>query len=170
MAKKRRDKKRDPSSAKRITKAAKTALAIGAVAVLFANMDGGKNINELLSTTRRTVSGINRDLLNKKKTASNIYDAYMNRVGKNGEVFKKTRKEFRLEKSRLRSSEKNTILGRVKKLDKNLKNKFNQDIEGRLTAEATKDITDLLSNTFKDKYSRKRTRSRRLKQSRRIGS
>ena len=101
MAKKRRDKKRDPSSAERITKAAKTALAIGAGAVLFANMDGGKNINELLSTTRRSIKGVNRDLLNKKKTASNIYDAYVNNIGKKGEVFKRTRKEIQNQSSRL---------------------------------------------------------------------
>ena len=91
MAKKRRDSKRDPSSGERLLKAGRTALAIGAGAVLFSKSDFGRKVLfETLPATLESKKTFSTALKGKKHTAMNIHNAYMKSVGKKGEVFKET--------------------------------------------------------------------------------
>lgn len=86
MARKRRDKERDPSSQDRALGYAKAATATIAAAA-FLNRHGLKDIQAI----NKTSANISSDLLGKKKTAENVLKAFDKRVGYKGEVYKQTR-------------------------------------------------------------------------------
>ena len=90
MAKKRRDDKRSTSTAKRVLKAGGTVLAIGAGAALFSRSGLLKKTNDIIPALRDTTRTFNKEMLNKKATAMNLYEAYNKTVGPRATVLKNT--------------------------------------------------------------------------------
>ncbi len=90
--KKRRDSKRDPSTAKRVLKAGGAVLAVGAGAALFSRSGLLKKASDVLPALRDTTRTFNKEMLNKKATAMNLYNAYNKSVGPRGTVLKQTLK------------------------------------------------------------------------------
>lgn len=86
MARKRRDKERDPSTKERLFGYAKAATATIATAA-FLNKHGSRDIQALLKTKANMTS----DLLGEKKSAANILKALDKRVGYKGAVYKETK-------------------------------------------------------------------------------
>ena len=165
MAKKRRDSKRDPSTAKRVLKAGGTALAIGAGAALFSRTGGLKHASSLIPALADTKKIYNKNLLNKDKTAMNMYEAYTKAVGKNGEVFKETLKKRRgtvaNNKQKINYRFSTAKVTNLAGLRKNIRQTANvtlpQELKGIPKAYAKQYATEVLMNDsrFKDKYSAK---------------
>ena len=77
MVKKRRDKERDPSSAKKIAKLGGTALAVGAGAVFFNRSNiGMKMHSEIMPALSKAHKGVRNELKGKKLSAKLIDDAF----------------------------------------------------------------------------------------------
>ena len=78
MAKKRRDKKRDPSTLQKLSKVGTTALAAGAGAVFLGRRPGiNKFLTETASPLIRNTQGFKKDLIGKnKKNLMTYYNAY----------------------------------------------------------------------------------------------
>ena len=94
MVKKRRDKERDPSSAKKIAKLGGTALAVGAGAVFFNRSNiGMKMHSEIMPALSKAHKGVRNELKGKKLSAKLIDDAYKNNIGIKGEKIKALAKE-----------------------------------------------------------------------------
>ena len=165
MAKKRRDDKRDSSAAKRVLKAGGTALAIGAGAVLFSRSGGLKHASSLIPAISDTKKIYNKNLLNKKKTAMNMYEAYTKAVGKKGEVFKETLKKRKGSvvngKQKLNYRFSTAKVSNLAGLRKNIRQTANVDLpqklKGLTKANYMQYTKDVLTNDsrFKDKYSEK---------------
>ena len=85
MAKKRRDKKRDPSTLQKLSKVGTTALAAGAGAVFLGRRPGiNKFLTETASPLIRNTRGFKKDLIGKnKKDLMTYYNAYKKNYGKN---------------------------------------------------------------------------------------
>lgn len=85
MAKKRRDKKRDPSTIQRLSKVTTTALAAGAGAVFLGrNVRVNTFLTEVASPLVRDTKGFKKDLMGKnKKNLMTYYNAYKKNYGKN---------------------------------------------------------------------------------------
>ena len=86
MARKRRDKKRDPSTLERLSKVSVTALAVGAGAVF---LNRNKSVNKFLTDTAspllKSTKGFKKDLIGRdKKNLMTYYRAYQKNFGKNG--------------------------------------------------------------------------------------
>ena len=85
MARKRRDKKRDPSTLERLSKVSVTALAVGAGAVF---LNRNKSVNKFLTDTAspllKSTKGFKKDLIGRdKKNLMTYYRAYQKNFGKN---------------------------------------------------------------------------------------
>lgn len=85
MARKRRDKKRDPSTLERLSKVSVTALAVGAGAVFLSR---NKSVNKFLTDTAspllKSTKGFKKDLIGRdKKNLMTYYRAYQKNFGKN---------------------------------------------------------------------------------------
>ena len=164
MAKKRRDSKRDPSTAKRVLKAGGAALAIGAGVALFSRSGGLKHASAIIPALSDTKKIYNRNLLNKKKTAMNMYEAYTKAVGKNGEVFKETLKKKRGSiingkqkiDYRFSTAKVSNLAGLRKNIRQTSNVKLPQELKGISKAEAQQFTTEVLmaDSRFKDKYSK----------------
>ena len=77
MAKKRRDKKRDPSTLQKLSKVGTTALAAGAGAVFLGRRPGiNKFLTETASPLIRNTRGFKKDLIGKNKLGD-IVDCYV---------------------------------------------------------------------------------------------
>ena len=128
MAKKRRDSKRDPSSSQRLLKAGRTALAVGAGAVLFSRSNMGKKVvSETIPALLETKKTYSAALLGKKHTAMNMHDAYMKSIGKKGEVFKKTLSNKKNIKYNPSTATRDNLLGKYKYISQIANNKVADD-------------------------------------------
>ena len=115
MAKKRIDKERDSTSSQRILKAGKAALAIGAGAVFLSKTGlSRKLVSEVVPAVLDTKKTFSKELMGKKTTATNLYNAYNRSIGKNGEVFKKTLTNNKNIKYKPRTSDTKNLFGKIK--------------------------------------------------------
>lgn len=85
MARKRRDKKHDPSTLQKLSKASMTALAVGAGAVF---LNRNRSVNKFLTNTAspllKSTRGFKKDLIGRdKKNLMTYYNAYKKNYGKN---------------------------------------------------------------------------------------
>ena len=141
MAKKRRDSKRDPSSGERLLKAGRTALAIGAGAVLFSKSDfGRKALFEALPATLESKKIFSTALKGKKHTAMNIHNAYMKSVGKKGEVFKETLSKKRGMAYRPSTASKDNLIGKFKNIQQTVNNTLANDLNAKFDEDTLKSI------------------------------
>lgn len=86
--KKRRDDKRDPSSAKRVLKAGGAVLAVGAGMALLSRTGQLSKLNDVMPVLRDTTRKFNKELLGTKRTAMDYYNAYNKSIGKKGQIVK----------------------------------------------------------------------------------
>ena len=86
--KKRRDSERDPSTVKRVLKAGRVALAVGAGVALFSRSGLLEKSNRLFPALMDTKKTFQKEMLGKKGTAMNLYNAYNKSIGEKGQVFK----------------------------------------------------------------------------------
>ena len=121
MAKKRRDSERDPSSAKRVLKAGGAVLAVGAGMALLSRSGKLSQLNDVMPVLKDTSRKFNKELLGKKKTALNYYNAYNKSIGKKGEVVKKALRD-----------RKDTIKNAAKSLDYNPSTARLTNVPGKL--------------------------------------
>lgn len=91
MAKKRRDKERDPSSLQRVAKFTGAALGIGFGAASLYRRGGA----DVLAATIKTGTTIADDLAGKKITASNLETVFKKRIGKDGKHYRNLVKDYR---------------------------------------------------------------------------
>ena len=153
MAKKRRDSKRDPSSAQRLLKAGRTALAVGAGAVLFSKSDLGKKaLFETLPAVLETKKTYSAALKGKKHTAMNIHNAYMKSVGKNGEVFKETLSKKKSIAYRPSTASRKNLLGKYKNIIQIANNRIADDVNKKFDEDTIQGILKDLTERYKDKY------------------
>ena len=156
--KKRRDEKRDPSTAKRVLKAGGAVLAVGAGAALFSRSGLLKKANDIIPALRDTSRAFNEELLGKKKTATNLYEAYNKTIGPKGEIIKKTLQDRKSLKYNPSSAKLDNVIGKLK----NIKQVSNVEVLRSIEAKNLKDIQKgarkgLLQlnedNQFKKQYS-----------------
>ena len=153
MAKKRRDSKRDPSSAQRLLKAGRTALAVGAGAVLFSKSDFGKKaLFETLPAVLETKKTYSAALKGKKHTAMNIHNAYMKSVGKSGEVFKETLSKKKQIAYRPSTASRDNLLGKFKNISQIANNRIADDVNKKFDEDTIQGILNDLKKKYKDKY------------------
>ena len=114
--KKRRDEKRDPSTAKRVLKAGGAVLAVGAGAALFSRTNLLNKANDFIPALRDTSRAFNKELLGKKKTATNLYEAYNKTIGPKGEILKKTLQDRRSLNYRPSTAKLNNVMGQLKNI------------------------------------------------------
>ena len=161
--KKRRDKKRDPSTTERVLKAGRAALAVGAGVALLASNDKTYNVakramTELLPTAKQTKRAFQKELFGKKKTAMNLYNAYNKAVGKNGEVVKEALKANKAKATkdiRIKTSRTTTLFGKYKNIRQMMNNTIAEDAKREYEGEILQGTIDAVKNHFKDKYDEK---------------
>ena len=158
--KKRRDDKRDPSTTKRILKAGRAALAVGAGVALLASNDKTFNVakkamTELLPTAKQTKKAFQKELFGKKKTAMNLYNAYNKAVGKNGEVVKDAllkNREKAAKNLKIKTSRTTTLHGKYKNIRQMMNNDIADDAKKHYEDEVLKGTVKAVKEHFKDKY------------------
>lgn len=161
--KKRRDKKRDPSTTERVLKAGRAALAVGAGVALLASNDKTYNVakramTELLPTAKQTKKAFQKELFGKKKTAMNLYNAYNKSVGKKGEVVKEALKANKAKSTkniRIKTSRTTTLFGKYKNIRQMMNNTIADDARREYEGEILQGTIDAVKNHFKDKYDEK---------------
>ena len=157
MAKKRIDRERDKTSAQRIMKAGRTALAIGAGAVLFSRSNiGTKALNEFIPAISDTKKAFSKELLGKKRTASSMYEAFNKTIGMDGQAFKATlnaRKQIG-RNYKINTSSTRNFLGSSKNMKQLMNNQFYHDTKDSLMEQTYRGVYKEVSNHFGDKYSK----------------
>ncbi len=152
MAKKRRDKERDPSSAQRIIKAGRAALAVGAGVALFNNSQLKHNLRQVMPAIDSTRKTFRNELLNKKKTALNIYNAYDKAIGKDGKVFKKTLEESKKLNYDLKFTNNKNLFGRRLEQHISVKTSMYERAHKAYEAELTRTSLNRIHSKLGDKY------------------
>ena len=154
MAKKKRlDKKRDKSSSQRVAGYGRAALAVGVGVALFGRTRLDKNLlSEIAPAAIKTGKNFRKELLNKKATASNIYDAYQKTVGKSGKVFKDTLEAQKNKKLHIRTDKATNVFGRYRSVDHYTRNKFYNDLDKEVIQKIKGKAAEDLKQHFGDKY------------------
>ena len=155
MAKKRRlDRKRDKSSGQRIANFGKAALTVGVgVALLGRARIDEKVLGDIGSSVLKTRKNIRKDLLNRKRTASNLYDAYQKNIGKGGKAFKETLEAQRKKKIHIRTDSTKNMVGKYHAVNQYTSGKLYDDLRRKLKNEIKGETIETLLNEFGDKYS-----------------
>ena len=167
MVKKRRDKERDPSSAKKVAKLGGTALAVGAGAVLFNRSNiGMKMHSEIMPALSKAHKGIRNDLKGKKLSAKLIDDAYKNNIGIKGEKIKALAKESGVRRTitqpdgtertvgqqlKFNIDRNNNLFGRLKNAEQISRNVIITDIKEVYKNNLKDDITKMLALRYDNK-------------------
>lgn len=147
LAKKRRDKERDPSTAGRIAKIGKAALAVGAGAALFYNSSPGKTFQrEIAPALLKTKKNISKEIAGKKIDARLIKDTYKKHIGKDNKEFNALRSSLK-DNISLNKNNTKTAIGKVKANEQILNNRLPADIKKVYRNEVQSNIkTNLHSN------------------------
>ena len=163
MAKKKRRKnnrrpqrEQSPSTIKKLTKLSMAALTATTGAALFNNSNIGRSIKrEIVPAIGTTIKNYNEALLRSDRKAIDIYNAYQNTIGKNGEAFKKTLKEIRETNKnnyKIRLGRDRTMPGFLHDIEQATRsrgyNDINEEALNKLKAKAIKS----LSKDYKGKY------------------
>lgn len=124
MAKKRRDKQNDPSTASKVAKAGVAALAIGGSAALFNNSKLSRKLkSELLPSALETSKAIGKELRDSKATRRgldkrNTLDDYKKAFSKGKQVYADAIKERAAgKKIKADLSKKNNLPGLIKNIE-----------------------------------------------------
>ena len=159
MAKKRRDKKRDPSTRERIMKAGKAALAIGAGAALLASNEKSfkmveKAVTELYPTAAKAKKAFKKEMFGTRRKAMDYYNAYDKVVGKNGKNLKQLHEATKKEAAqiKIRSGKKTNLPGYAKHIKQKALNgtaAFSRDDYEQSIIQST---LDEVNKVFKNKY------------------
>ena len=160
MAKKKRiDKKRDDSTAKRVLKAGGAVLAVGAGAALFSRSGGLKHLSKIAPAISDTTKTFRKELLNKDFNAMNIYNAYDKSIGKNANEFKKTLTKKRTADYKFSTARLKNIGGKIKNIKQTSNVELVKDLQKVRTQEikqgTLEGILETASKTgkkYKDKY------------------
>ena len=154
MAKKKRlDRKRDKSSGQRVANVGKAALALGVGVALFGRLRLDEKVfGDVGAAVLTTGKNIRKDLLNKRYTASNIYDAYQKNIGKSGKAFKETLDRKRNAKLHLRVDKTDNILGKYHAVDQYTNKTFYKELSKELKDKIKEDTVKQLKQHFGDKY------------------
>jgi hypothetical protein len=155
LARKRRDRERDPSSAEKVAKLGGAALAIGASAALFNRSNVGLKFHkEVMPALTKTHRNIGRELVGKKITAKQLSETYNRHIGTNGSTFKALMKENADSPIKLRLDRTDNLAGMHKNVLQYLNNGVKKDIKNVYKGIVKKDIVAGL--THKDAYGKDR--------------
>jgi hypothetical protein len=152
--KKRRDSERDPSTVKRVLKAGRVALAVGAGAALFSRSGLLEKSNRLFPALMDTKKTFQKEMLGKKGTAMNLYNAYNKSIGEKGQVFKDVlanKKGRPINPSTARTT---NALGRIKNINQTSSSEIVKEFTRKKVLDARQGALEaiLQDQQFKDKY------------------
>ena len=159
MASKKKRRKRlrkdETSTAKRVLKFGGTVLAIGAGASLFSRSNLFRKSSELIPALVDTKNTFRKSLLNKKGTAMDYYNAFNKSIGKNGQVFKETLEKQKGRNWNPSTAKRTNLLGRVKNIEQSSRNKLANEFKLKHLLEIRENAVKSLLNDpdYKDKYS-----------------
>lgn len=157
MAKKRRDKQRDPSTANRIAKAGTAALAIGGSAALFNNSSLKRKLSsEIIPSALKSGKKISKELRNSKATRigidkRNTLDDYKKAFSKGKKTFAKEMEARAKGKLKVDLSTKKNFAGLVKNVEQIKTGDLKTILRENYKSEAQKQWIDRLTTAFKDK-------------------
>lgn len=152
--KKRRDSERDPSTVQRVLKAGRVALAVGAGVALFSRSGLLEKSNRLFPALMDTKKTFQKEMLGKKGTAMNLYNAYNKSIGEKGQVFKDvlaSKKGRPINPSTARTT---NALGRIKNINQTSSSEIVKDFTRKKVLDARQGALEaiLQDQQFKDKY------------------
>ena len=161
MAKKRRDKQNDPSTASKVAKAGVAALAIGGSAALFNNSKLSRKFkSELLPSALKTSKAIGKELRDSKATRigldkRNTLDDYKKAFSKGKQVYADAIKERAAgKKIKADLSKKNNLPGLIKNIEQVKQGDLRTGIKDNYKSELQKQWVNKLINKYSDKDSK----------------
>lgn len=161
MARKRRDKERDSSTAQKITKVGIAALAVGGGAALFNNSSFGKKFySELVPSAIKTGKTLSKELRDSKALRSgldkrNTLDDYRKAFSKSKKVYVKEMAERATgKKIRTDLSKKNTLAGFVKNTHQVINGDLKLAIKDNYKSQLEEQLINVLQKTYSEKNSK----------------
>ena len=156
MAKKKRiDSERDPSSAKRVLKLGGAVLAASAGAALFSRSGLMKQANRILPAIMDTNKTFRRELLGKKGTAMDYYNAYNKAIGPKGSQFMKTVAEQGKKGYDFSTARVTNVPGLLKNIRQTSNVGMIQQLNKKNMSDILEGALESVTEKYKDKYSNK---------------